>query len=72
VTGPVNPELFRRTAPKWNCVDYPNDGPHYTPKDGCEWCGKKREQIAAEYEALAREGIATAADIENRDHELEA
>jgi len=42
---PVNPELFHRTAPKWNCVDYP-DGMHYTPGASCLWCGKTREQIA--------------------------
>lgn len=39
--------LFERTAPKWNCVDYP-DGMHYTPGDTCLWCGSTREQIARE------------------------
>lgn len=37
-------EAFRRTAPKWNCVDYP-DGMHYTPGAHCLWCGKNAEQI---------------------------
>ena len=46
--GPVAPELFRRTAPRWNCVDMPNDGPHYTPGDNCLWCGKSRAEIAKE------------------------
>jgi hypothetical protein len=48
---PADQALFDRTAPKWNCVDYPGDGPHYTPgTDGCLWCGMTREQIAAEYD----------------------
>lgn len=46
---PVDPELFRRTAPQWNCVD--NGGPHYTPYGDCAWCGKTSEQIAAEQQA---------------------
>lgn len=51
---PVDPELFRRTAPQWNCVDFP-DGPHYTPGGGsCSWCGMTRDQIHAEWDA--REG----------------
>ena len=25
-TQPIDPDLFRRTAPKWNCVGYPGDG----------------------------------------------
>jgi hypothetical protein len=47
---PTDPELFSRTAPRWNCVDYPNEGMHYTSgkHGGCAWCGKTREQIAAE------------------------
>ena len=46
---PVNPELFRRTAPAWNCVDYPGDGPHYLNRSGgCQWCGMTRDQINAE------------------------
>jgi hypothetical protein len=44
---PVDAELFRRTAPQWNCVDYA-DGMHYTPRDSCVWCGKTRQQIAAD------------------------
>ena len=48
---PTDPELFRRTAPQWNCVDYPGDGPHYTPgAGGCAWCGMTQKQIAAEYD----------------------
>jgi hypothetical protein len=39
---PVDPELFARTAPKWNCVD--NGGPHYRLADGsCGWCGDQIE-----------------------------
>jgi len=51
--GPVDPELFRRTAPQWNCVDYPGEGMHYTPKagEGCAWCGATPEQIRAEHDA---------------------
>ena len=46
---PVDAELFRRTAPKWNCVDYPGEGMHYVPrKDDCAWCGMTRSQIRAE------------------------
>jgi hypothetical protein len=49
-TPPGDTDLFRRTAPKWNCVDYPGDGMHYTPGPNgrCVWCGKSRDQIAAE------------------------
>lgn len=47
---PVDAELFRRTAPQWNCVDYPGDGMHLTPgTDGCLWCGMTREQVRAEW-----------------------
>ena len=54
---PVDAELFARTAPAWNCVDYPGDGMHYTPADhGCVWCGKKLDEVRAEIaERLARE-----------------
>lgn len=46
---PVNRELFDRTAPAWNCVDYPGDGMHLLGAGGgCRWCGHTREQIAAE------------------------
>ena len=45
---PVDAELFRRTAPAWNCVDYPGDGMHYADRDGCAWCGMTRDQITAE------------------------
>jgi len=49
---PVDAELFARTAPAWNCVDYPGDGMHYTgPRGDCAWCGMSREQIAAEHRA---------------------
>jgi len=47
---PIDPELFKRTAPKWNCVDYPNDGPHYPSKGNCLWCGMTKEEITAEWE----------------------
>src|SRR6185437_11781818 len=46
---PVNPELFSRTAPKWNRVDYPGEGMHYAPGETCLWCGMTREQITAEH-----------------------
>ena len=37
---PVDPELFARTAPRWNCVDFPGEGMHYRPRRGpCLWCG---------------------------------
>jgi hypothetical protein len=47
---PVDPDLFRSTAPAWNCVSYPGDGMHYTPGPNgrCVWCGKSRDQITAE------------------------
>jgi len=49
---PVDQELFDRTAPQWNCVDYPGDGPHYTPGSGrCAWCGMTTAEIAAEWDA---------------------
>jgi hypothetical protein len=35
---PVDPELFERTAPAWNCISDP-DGPHYLSGGGCLWCG---------------------------------
>ena len=46
---PVDPEMFRNTAPRWNCVDY-SDGPHYvgTPDGSCGWCGATTEQMAKE------------------------
>lgn len=45
----IDPELFRRTAPQWNCVDFPGDGMHYLATDGsCQWCGMSKEAIAAE------------------------
>jgi hypothetical protein len=36
---PVDQELFDRTAPRWNCVDYP-DGMHYMAGGRCLWCGR--------------------------------
>lgn len=42
----MNQELFDRTAPKWNCVDFP-DGMHYMGVHKCQWCGKTDEQIKA-------------------------
>jgi hypothetical protein len=51
--GPVSPELFAATAPKWNCVDYPGEGMHYTPLPAsCGWCGKTRAQIEPELDLL--------------------
>lgn len=52
---PADPEPFSRTAPQWNCVDYPNEGMHYTSgkHGGCAWCGKTREQIAAEPQPMS-------------------
>ena len=45
----IDPELFRRSAPAWNCVAYPLDGMHYVTPDGdCNWCGMTAEQIARE------------------------
>lgn len=34
--------LYDQTAPAYNCVTYPGDGPHYLTADGngCQWCGK--------------------------------
>lgn len=41
--GPIDPELFARTAPAWNCVADPGQGPHYLAADGsCQWCGATR------------------------------
>jgi hypothetical protein len=52
---PIDPALFARTAPAWNCISDP-DGPHYTPGSGrCEWCGKDQATIAAEYAAREQE-----------------
>jgi hypothetical protein len=59
--GPVDPELFARTAPAWNCVA--SDGPHYlNAAGGCQWCGRSREAIAdldaeAAAEAALRDDI---------------
>jgi hypothetical protein len=52
---PADQALFSRTAPQWNCVHYPLDGPHYVPGTGvCAWCGKSAAKIAAEYAAAER------------------
>lgn len=41
ITLPADPDLYARTAPAWNCVTDPIDGPHYHDgKGGCHWCGK--------------------------------
>lgn len=45
--SPVDPEMFKRTAPNWNCIDYPG-GMHYMTSDNCGWCGRSREEIAKE------------------------
>jgi len=45
---PVDPELFARTAPAFNCITSP-EGPHYRAGDGsCRWCGLTAAQIAAD------------------------
>ena len=38
---PVDLALFARTAPRWNCVDFPGEGMHLRPRHAqpCEWCG---------------------------------
>ena len=42
---PADPDLFRQTAPTWNCVDYPG-AMHYLPGAGpCAWCGMTRAEI---------------------------
>lgn len=52
VYQPVDPELFQRTAPQWNCVDFPGEGMHYVGSAGsCLWCGMTRDQIAQEHAA---------------------
>ena len=45
MNGPVDPELFRRTAPAWNCVDHPGEGMHFwvLGTNECAWCGTPRE-----------------------------
>jgi hypothetical protein len=48
--APVDRELFERTAPKWNCVNFA-DGPHYLstgpvpPRGDCLWCGASAADI---------------------------
>jgi hypothetical protein len=44
---PVDVELFNRTAPAFNCIDYPGRGPHLLPGKVCVWCGLSAEEIAA-------------------------
>jgi hypothetical protein len=59
--GPADAELFARTAPRWNCVDFPGEGMHYTPgTSGCAWCGKGREEIAAEHRRLEEQAAPAA------------
>jgi hypothetical protein len=46
---PIDPEVFDRTAPAWNCVAYPGEGMHLTARDGsCRWCGMTKAEIARE------------------------
>lgn len=60
MTNPIDAELFRRTAPAWNCVDYPGDGMHCTRRDGgCAWCGMTRDQIRAEREQREAQAAAS-------------
>ena len=44
----MDAESFKRTAPKWNCVDYPGEGMHYVPVAGadCVWCGASPEEMS--------------------------
>jgi hypothetical protein len=50
-TASVDPELFARTAPRWNCVSAPGEGPHYLspgpvpPRGDCQWCGATADEI---------------------------
>ena len=54
MTGPIDAELFARTAPAWNCVAYPLDGMHLLARGGgCLWCGASR--LALLNEERARE-----------------
>lgn len=64
---PIDAELFKRTAPKWNCVDYP-DGMHYVNGDGCLWCGKTREQITAETPIFSTDNVFAGAVIGDSTH----
>jgi hypothetical protein len=54
---PIDAELFARTAPAWNCVSHPGEGPHYASAGDCVWCGMTREQIAAEWESARPERL---------------
>jgi len=47
---PVDPELFARSAPAWNCIAHPGEGMHYLTGLGgsCAWCGMTAAQIVAE------------------------
>lgn len=47
MASPIDPELFARTAPAWNCIADPAEGPHYigTPDGSCAWCGMTKEEI---------------------------
>jgi hypothetical protein len=41
---PVDPGLFARTAPAWNCIDH-DGGMHLIGGDSCSWCGLTTAQI---------------------------
>jgi hypothetical protein len=44
----IDPDLYARTAPAWNCTTDP-DGPHYIAAGGgCQWCGMTDAQITAQ------------------------
>lgn len=49
--APVDLALFARTAPRWNCVSAPGEGPHYLsagpvpPRGDCQWCGATADEI---------------------------
>jgi len=48
VQSMMDAETFKRTAPGWNCVDYPGAGMHYVPVAGgdCVWCGASPDEMS--------------------------
>jgi hypothetical protein len=46
ITLPADPDLYARTAPAFNCITDPVNGPHYiSATGGCSWCSMTNEQI---------------------------
>jgi hypothetical protein len=44
----IDPDLYARTAPAWDCTVDPG-GPHYIAAGGgCQWCGMTDKQITAQ------------------------